>query len=480
MEAAAAGGQLQSCEWLRERGSPWGDGLSAAARAGCWEMCGWLLDSGCHWDLQAVYSAAHGGHLGLMEWLLHCQPDRMVPELRWSGLFEAAAEGCDLPTLQALHHRWSQGHVRSGSGQQQQERPPPSQQVAATLQPRQHQAVVAAAATSSTPDWRAKVQWLEELLDCPRSAEAAAKALIHPDGLDRLQWLRARGYPLRLEDVVDSIVNLAAPPVVSAALLDYLVSEDESAASNLEPALKLAAYCGHLALLRAWHAAGRLVRVMAARPRVLSEMAHAAARGGRQPVLTWLSEEVGLSLGGDANVLGRTLFDDAALNGDVPMMAWVVDRSGCGASVQDVVWGGCEAALDWTLSRGGGGGLSVDNLVDAYAYAALFGDVASLRWLTRRLPLPSGWSSRQRIQTSFQRGIPLPALLWLAEVAGTPLDGREVADTVLRSSTCADVRARKTAYWAHVADDIRAWRAATGSKLVGGEEMAAVLAEGIS
>ncbi|GLC57521.1 hypothetical protein PLESTB_001236400 [Pleodorina starrii] len=165
--------------------------------------------------------------------------------------------------------------------------------------------------------------------------------------------------------------------------------------------------------------------------------------------------------------------------GDVPMMAWVVDRSGCGASVQDAVRGGCEAALDWTLSRGGGGGLSVDKLVDGYAYAAIFGDVASLRWLTRRLPLPCGWSSRHRILTSFQRGMRLPALLWLAEVAGTPLDGREVADTVLRSSTCADVRAPKAPYWAHVADDVRAWRAATGSKLVGGEEMAAALVEGI-
>ncbi|GLC34671.1 hypothetical protein PLESTM_000223400 [Pleodorina starrii] len=160
-------------------------------------------------------------------------------------------------------------------------------------------------------------------------------------------------------------------------------------------------------------------------------------------------------------------------------MAWVVDRSGCGASVQDAVRGGCEAALDWTLSRGGGGGLSVDKLVDGYAYAAIFGDVASLRWLTRRLPLPCGWSSRHRILTSFQRGMRLPALLWLAEVAGTPLDGREVADTVLRSSTCADVRAPKAPYWAHVADDVRAWRAATGSKLVGGEEMAAALVEGI-
>ncbi|GLC57522.1 hypothetical protein PLESTB_001236500 [Pleodorina starrii] len=376
---------------------------------------------------------------------------------------------------QALHHRWSQGHVRSGSGQQQQERPPPSLQVDATLQPRQHQAVVAAAATSSTPDWRAKVQWLEELLDCPHSTEAAAKALIHPDGLDRLRWLRARGYPLRLGDVVDSIVDMAAPPVVSAALLDYLVSEDEGAASNLEPALKLAAYCGHLALLRTWHAAGRLV----ARPFVLYGMADAAARGGQMPVLTWLSEEVGLSLGGDVFESGQTLFYCAARNGDVPMMAWVVDRSGCVASVQDAVRGGCEAALDWTLSRGGGGGLSVDNLVDVYVDAAMFGDVASLRWLTRRLPLPYGWSSRQRIQASFQRGIPLPALLWLAEVAGTPLDGREVADTVLRSPTCAYLREPKAAYWAHVADQIGYWRAATGSKLVGAEEMAAVLAEGI-
>ncbi|GLC34667.1 hypothetical protein PLESTB_001236700 [Pleodorina starrii] len=462
MEAAAAAGQLQSCEWLRERGCRWGYGLSAAARAGCWVMCGWLLVSGCHWDIRAVYSAAHGGHLGLMDWLLHCQPACMVPELQWSGLFVAVAEGCDLPTLQALHHHWSQGHVRSGSGQQQ--------QVAATLEPSQHSAVVAAAATSSTPDWRAKVQWLEELLAWPRGADVAAKALTHPDGLDRLQWLRARGYPLRLGDVADGIVDMAAPPVVSAALLDYLVSEDEGAASNLEPALKLAADCGHLALLRAWHSAGRL----AARPHFLSEMAHAAARGGRLPVLTWLSEEVGLSLGVDS------LFYCAARNGDVPMMAWVVDHSGCVASVQDAVRGGCEAALDWTLSRGGGGGLSVDNLVDAYVDAASFGDVASLRWLTRRLPLPHGWSSRQRIQASFQRGIPLPGLLWLAEVVGTPLDGREVADTVLRSPTCAYLREPKAAYWAHVVDQIGYWRAATGSKLVGAEEMAAVLAEGIS
>ncbi|KXZ41547.1 hypothetical protein GPECTOR_401g234 [Gonium pectorale] len=80
-----------------------------------------------------------------------------------------------------------------------------------------HEAL-AAAAGSPTPDWAAKVEWLEAC-DCPRGLGAGVEATRSADAAARLAWLQARGYPL------GAVTVGAAAEAGSAPALQYPLME---------------------------------------------------------------------------------------------------------------------------------------------------------------------------------------------------------------------------------------------------------------
>ncbi|PNH10598.1 Ankyrin repeat domain-containing protein [Tetrabaena socialis] len=336
---AAGAGQLEVCRWLRRQGCSWDRWtLDEAAKGGHQDVCEWLLASGCPWSMEAAGKAARGGHVGLMDWLLGTGYDSHS-----EGLIEAAAAGCDLPTLQRLHstHFTQQFDEYSTA------------------------LVMAAAAGSLTADWRAKVEWLEGQ-GYPRTAMACAEAVGRPDWRGRLQWLQQRGYPL------DGDVAMAATSVGVVDALQYVlewgVTLDQHTATfaAIYPAMG-----GHLAVLQALHARGFDI----------AGAATAAAEEGHLPIVAWLVEALGAE-----KVLSAELFASAAESGNMELLVWLHDR-GCpwDESVFSVAGNtGCEEQLEWLAARGcpmGDG--------EPYAWAARNGDLATLRCL-QHLGCPLG------------------------------------------------------------------------------------------
>ncbi|GLC39151.1 hypothetical protein PLESTB_001298900 [Pleodorina starrii] len=186
LEAAAAAGHLEACKLLVSWGCSWGVSLRKAARGGHRAVCEWLLASGCPWSDWAAYEAARGGHLGLMDWLLQQGSSVGTPGFKPSppALMAAAAEGCSLDSLRRLQQEWD---PKGGWWE-------PSSEG-------ERRWLLAGAAVSPTPDWQAKVEWLEGELGCRPSSDVfwSSPRLLQPRCLDRVLWLRRRGYPLPCE-----------------------------------------------------------------------------------------------------------------------------------------------------------------------------------------------------------------------------------------------------------------------------------------
>ncbi|GLC49487.1 hypothetical protein PLESTB_000224400 [Pleodorina starrii] len=359
LEAAAAAGQLDMCKMLRARGCLWGDSLSAAARGGHRHVCEWMLASGCPLEQHVVCSAACGGREDLMQWLLTellGRPNDDLYGLCWS-LLEAAAGYLSLAALQRLWQQHMAG--RHGSELQQQ---------LEQLNQGDRGSILAAAAGSTTPDWQAKVEWLEGL-GYPRTAWAS-KSAVRAGNVDaaeaRLQWLRGRGYPLEagLADTAVSVGNLAA--------LRFLVEE-----AGVRPTGDQfdAARQGHLAVLQYLHASGLPVNTRF--------VAEAAARAGHLPLVAWAVEALGVAPADGA----ASLLDRAAASGNLELMAWLHVRGWAlgPTAILNGAESGCEEALEWLVERGcpfplDGG---------AYLRAARNGDLAMLRCL-HRLGCPWG------------------------------------------------------------------------------------------
>ncbi|PNH10621.1 Superoxide dismutase [Mn], mitochondrial, partial [Tetrabaena socialis] len=354
-----------------------GEPRRSAAEGGHQDMCEWLLASGCPWSDLAVGAAAHSGYVGLMDWLLGTGEDSY-------RLVEAAAAGCDLPTLRRLHTTYF------------------------TRQLDEYPKIrlLASAAGSLTADWRAKVEWLEGQ-SFPRTAEACVQAVKQPDGRGRLEWLKQRGYPL------DWYVVKAAAEVGAVEALQYVL---ESGVALEERTVAMAALealrGGHLAVLQALHARG-FDNVAAA--------AAAAAGHGHLPVVAWLVE----TLGAD-KMLSAKVFASAARSANMELLAWLHDR-GCPWDHNAFAYAadtGCEEQLEWLAARG----CPMGEDGEPYARAARKGDLATLRCL-QRLGCPLDPESarvfvrainclspvRNSCQTlRLQRG-----LLWLLERVGT-------------------------------------------------------------
>ncbi|GLC46503.1 hypothetical protein PLESTF_000987300 [Pleodorina starrii] len=362
LEAAAAAGQLDMCKVLRARGCLWGASLSAAARGGHRHVCEWMLASGCRLNMFDVCGACCSGQEDLMQWLLtelQSRPNGDVYGLCRS-LLEAAAKYLSLAALQRLYQQLRAG--RHGSELQQQ-----LEQLNQGLQG----VILAAAAGSTTPDWQAKVEWLEGL-GYPRTARACESAVRAGNGdaaVARLQWLRCRGYPLEAE-VANTTVRLG-----NLAALCFLVEQAGVRPTGVQVPVTVAARQGRLAVLQYLHNRGLRVNTR--------YVAEDAARAGHLPLVVWAVEGLGVAPADDE----ASLLDCAAASGNLELMTWLHVRGWAlgPRAIPNSVESGCEEALEWLVERGcpfplDGG---------AYLRAAHKGDLAMLRCL-HRLGCPWG------------------------------------------------------------------------------------------
>ncbi|GLC70162.1 hypothetical protein PLESTF_000932400 [Pleodorina starrii] len=365
LEAAAAAGQLDMCKVLRARGCLWGCSLSAAAKAGHRHVCEWLLASGCRLGWGVVCSAARGGREDLMQWLLTEFQGRPIEDVNYVYVLcrSSLAAAAQFLSLAALQRLWQQLTAwRHGSNLQQQ---------LEQLDEEDQDLIMVAAAGSTTPDWQAKVEWLEGL-GYPRTALACDSALRAGDGdagVARLQWLCGRGYPLEAE------VAEAAVYFGNLAALRFLVEQAGLRPSGYELPVMNAAQWGHLTVLQYLHASDLPVNTRLA--------AEEAARAGHLPLVAWAVEDLGVAPADGA----ASLLDCAAASGNLELMVWLHDRGWAlgPTAITNGAKSGCEEALEWLVEQGCP--FPLDG--DAYLEAAHNGDLAMLRCL-HRLGCPWG------------------------------------------------------------------------------------------
>ncbi|PNH06860.1 Ankyrin repeat domain-containing protein [Tetrabaena socialis] len=440
LEAAAGAGQLEVCRWLRQQGCPWDENVfDAAAGAGHKEVCEWLLAVGCPrtgdpmaaaacGGHQAVCeclladsslsspvnpwvaaAAARNGHVGLMDWLL-ARTVGQGPDVQ--RLLAAAAAGCDLPTLQRLHHTYldSRGEELPGA---------------------QHGQVLAAAAGSPTADWRGKVEWLEGR-GYPWTERACNEVAQRLDGRDRLVRLQQWGYPISSVAAREAAEhgNADALAFVSAQR-DVVLGEEFTSYTA-----RFAALGGHLAVLQVLHAH--------AVPMDRHVVRSAAARG-HLSVVAWLVETLGA-----AGALSADAFTSAAASGSAELVAWLHEHA-CpwDASVfATAASAGSEEQLEWLAERG----CSMGDDGKPYRRALANADLAVLRCL-RRLGCPWGPAGvtftygiaaccRRLVGSSnpARRKQLLLAVRWLV-AQGCPVDWAAAEREAKRARDCACVGA---------------------------------------
>ncbi|KXZ48708.1 hypothetical protein GPECTOR_26g611 [Gonium pectorale] len=388
-EAAAAAGKLESCQWLWERDCPkspkgeYASGfLAAAAGAGHQHVCEWLLSLDLFWASDGAAEAAHGGHVGLMEWLQERRPPMCLFDMDVTRLPKCAAYGCNLATLQRL---WA------GRG-------------SVATQDRKS-AVLAEAVASPTSDWAAKVEWLEAQ-GCPLDGWMAQQAAACPDAPARLAWLRGRGFPL------GQIAVSGAAEAGNLAALQYLLAEGTVSPQEIsERSVTTLAGRGHLTALQAVHAAAGIWP-----DQLVRDAGLAAARAGNRHVLSWLVD----TCGQNAVALDAELFMAAAESGSVELLAWLRERGcpwhqpGDPGPYTRAARSGCEAALEWLAERG----CPMPDTGEPYlAAACLNGDLPTLRCL-RRLGVP--WGPAGMVLNLAARDAPLPIFYWLRDESGAP------------------------------------------------------------
>ncbi|GLC49814.1 hypothetical protein PLESTB_000311600 [Pleodorina starrii] len=419
LEAAAAAGQLDMCKVLRARGCLWGDSLSAAAKAGHRHLCEWMLASGCPLDIHVVCGAAWSGQEDLMQWLLtelQGRPNDRAFHLCWP-LLMAAAEYLSLAALQRL---WQQLRPRCHLQQQLEQ-----------LNAMDRGAILAAAAGSTTPDWQAKMEWLEGLgySRTARACESAVRACNGDAATGRLQWLRGRGYPLEAE-VADTAVDTG-----NLAALRFLVEQAGVRPTGYPLHVTFAARQGHLAVLQYLHANGLPVNTRS--------VSQEAARAGHLPLVAWAVEVLHVAPADGA----ASLLDRAAASGNLELMTWLHDRGWAVGprTIPNGAESGCEEALEWLVERGcpfplNGG---------AYRMAACNGDLAMLRCL-HRLGCP--WGPPGELLSDCIRGVVSVAVLQCLLDLGCPEPDWDAAVKLAE-----DRRAQREPWERHVGAELLAW-----------------------
>ncbi|GLC38692.1 hypothetical protein PLESTM_000764000 [Pleodorina starrii] len=388
-EAAAAAGHLHINTLLHSRGCPWDSSLGAAARGGHQQSCEKMLASGCPFRQDAVYEAASGGHEVLMYWLLWRFGNGPAKSSVDAGsLLMAAAEGLRLASLQRLHQRTMAGWDAAI------EQP-------AALDREQKGRVLSAATASLTPDWQAKVEWLEGL-GYPRTGfacEFAAARLLDDDAVDRLQWLCGRGYP------PSSLAADCAVVTGNLAALSFLMQQRPGLWPR-EFACNTAAEKGHLPILQHLHTSGFPVSPQ--------QVARSAAGEGHLHVVAWAVEALNVTPNNAPD-----LFDMAAKGANIALLTWLRERGWTWGpeAVSSAAEGGCEEALEWLVLEQGCP-LPADGR--PYRHAARHGDLATVRCL-HRLGCP--WGPHQ-IADCIAHSAPIPVLRCLVEL-GCPVDWEE-------------------------------------------------------
>jgi hypothetical protein len=275
-EAAACAGQLPACRLLHELGCPGGlQAAQAAARMGHVEVFNWLRDAGyarlANERRLVVECAAFGGYTAIVEQVLGgkglCDADPLFDAARsghatafrwllarWEGqrlqecvsqLLRGVAYGCDLAFLQVRKACARDSSARllflvvvlnvatfgaSVVLQEMAQRFPLS-----ALGLHDKSAVATEAALSPTPDWRAKVEWLQAE-GCRVRSGTNLEALIswlaawprRPNAADmtgaalvaRLTWLKGLGFQ-RSHSTVEWLFHVGDEPEVSG----YVISE---------------------------------------------------------------------------------------------------------------------------------------------------------------------------------------------------------------------------------------------------------------
>ncbi|PNH01891.1 hypothetical protein TSOC_012174 [Tetrabaena socialis] len=379
---AAAAGQLDVCVWLRERGCLWSEvALTAAAKGGHQALCEWLVPV-CPDNLHlvaAAASAAEGGHVGLMEWLrlaaqTHGADGSDVRQALdasdpvYNSLLEGAAAGCDLATLQRLHHI----HVDSRAAPEPNSDDPDGEMAYKEREGNYLWNIIEHAAGSATADWQAKVEWLEAQ-GYPLNQDSYIRAAGQPDGRARVQWLRQRGYPLDM-GVADSAAQAG-----DMELLEYVLGQgvEVDVSSGMMDEVVLS---GDVAVMELLHARGAPI----GKSTVIK-----AAECGHLPAVAWLVERLAAAGG----ALSAGVFSAAAGAGSMELMAWL-RQQGCPWDAATFVaaagGGGSEEQLEWLAGQG----CPMGDDGEPYARAAASGNMAALRCL-RCLGCP--WSTHRAV-----------------------------------------------------------------------------------
>ncbi|KXZ42677.1 hypothetical protein GPECTOR_125g510 [Gonium pectorale] len=401
-EAAVIGGHMGTCQWLYARGCPTscsagaGSGLlCAAAYGGHRHVCEWLLSLGLAWSSWGDAGAAHGGHVGLMEWLQEERRTRRGVRdgiFPWFELMHSVTSRCDLAALKRLWPGLDDDRL----------------DLAKCM-------LLHIAAGSRTSDWAAKVEWLEAR-GCLRDASCAASAAERPDAVSRLTWLRARGYPADVKAVMRA-ANAGNMPALRYLLSEAGVRQSDPAHP---PSSSVTFNAEHLQPLEALHAAGWLLDA--------GRLAQLAAEGGRLHVLAWLVETFQGAEAGSVR-LNADLFRKAARSGSVELLAWLRER---GCAWDEGIWemaagAGCEEALEWLAERGcpmpADGG--------PYVAACANRDLLAVRCL-RRLGMPWGPAAAA---SEAVRSAPAAMADWLRE-AGCLVDDVEVTGAGIVAGRC--------------------------------------------
>ncbi|KAG2433554.1 hypothetical protein HYH02_012671 [Chlamydomonas schloesseri] len=318
--------------------------LQAAARAGHGEMCtaltSWvaceaaagntraadLLASGMwHQARQmAPVAAAAGGHPRLLAALLAGVPLTAQGPSWQRALIRAVACGCDLATMQKVHAvvcaprrggpPQPRGDGRAGAlaGERGPGGGPHPAALLVVERQRQEQEVkvrqahldaLAAAARSSTPDWKAKVEWLlapAQMAAVGSGAESSSGSGIHglgslvvliegvyalPDAHERLSWLQARGFRVGRQELLEATRQCARELTLKTLRL-LLQSAAPLDQALLHESQRHAAAAGRLDLLH------ELMEAGACWPQaslaVIRQLLIVAAQEGHLEVVQWL------------------------------------------------------------------------------------------------------------------------------------------------------------------------------------------------
>ncbi len=298
---AAAGGHIDVCKWALSLGNPWADdsddseedeedygnypdtvGFHEAVAGGHRALCDFMLQSGCSSLYVGPALALAGGHTELYEWLMQLyEGDPDLHGVNWEELAGGAAVGADLATLQRLV-----AVVREQEGP------------AWSLTQSMCVVDVGTMVCSPTPDAAAKVRWLQEAAGVDFLAEGVlseAAEFARPDVVGVLWELLAQA---ELREAAQGAA--VAAPAAAAGGLQQQEPQQQQAVGG--------AGVRKAGVLDVTAKYGKLREVLVDR----------AARSGRVEVLEVLQ--------GAGWVPTVYIAEDAASKGHEGAVAWLVER----------------------------------------------------------------------------------------------------------------------------------------------------------